>query len=244
MGKKSFYTELIEELVQEEVGPDKETRRQVLMNKFNVAAQKTEKKVSEVNTKDILLNSVRALGGFSPQFDVIVQKISENHILLQNEHSGAWNKLILACRKVFGLTEKSIEYRIKVIQPLSQIEKSEQLDYSTFIDSLTHRSRLYAAVSVKTSSAYQKIEEQSDDAILEYVQRKINECQSLCVTLVGLDEFFKTEVAAEKRTKVKGLSMELTSIKNTLVKVNQRKAEYVSLLAEQEQMKKLGITDE
>ena len=35
--------------------------------------------------------------------------------------------------------------------------------------------------------------------------------------------------------------MEMTAVKNTLVKTNQRKAEYSTIVEEQEQMKKLGI---
>ena len=38
--------------------------------------------------------------------------------------------------------------------------------------------------------------------------------------------------------------METTSIKNTMVKTNQRKAEYAAFVEEQAQMKKLGIVDE
>jgi hypothetical protein len=37
--------------------------------------------------------------------------------------------------------------------------------------------------------------------------------------------------------------MEIAALKNTLIKTNQRKAEYVTLIEEQEQMKKLGITN-
>ena len=40
------------------------------------------------------------------------------------------------------------------------------------------------------------------------------------------------------------LTMETTSIKNTMVKTNQRKAEYAAFVEEQAQMKKLGIVDE
>ena len=38
--------------------------------------------------------------------------------------------------------------------------------------------------------------------------------------------------------------METTAIKNTMVKTNQRKAEYAAYVEEQSQMKKLGILDE
>lgn len=242
--KKSFYPDLIRELVQEEVGPDKDSLRQAVMNKFGVIAQKSEKKIVDVDTKSILLNAIRIFGAFSSQFDAVLQKIGENHLLLQSEHSGAWEKFLSTCRKAVGLHEKTIEYKIKVTEPFSQVVKSETLDYSNFIDSLAQLSHLYANMGAKTSPVYKKIEKQTNTAILDYVQKKISECQFLYVTLVGLDEFFKSEVSVMNRSKVKGLGMELTSIKNTIVVANHRKVEYVSLVAEQDQMKKLGITNE
>ena len=38
--------------------------------------------------------------------------------------------------------------------------------------------------------------------------------------------------------------MELTTLKNALVKVKQKRAEYTSYVEEENQMKKLGITNE
>ena len=40
------------------------------------------------------------------------------------------------------------------------------------------------------------------------------------------------------------MKMDLEAMKNTLVNVNQKRAEYVSYIEEQAQMKKLGITDD
>ena len=62
----------------------------------------------------------------------------------------------------------------------------------------------------------------------------------LCVApmLTGLYTYNRTHVEVERE------GIQYASVKNTLVKTNQRRAEYVALIEEQEQMKKLGITDE
>ena len=65
----------------------------------------------------------------------------------------------------------------------------------------------------------------------------------MILMLYGYDKFFKTAASPLSRSRVKGITMELTSIKNTLVKTNQRKAEYSAYVEEQQQMKKLGITN-
>ena len=60
-------------------------------------------------------------------------------------------------------------------------------------------------------------------------------------TLTALDDFFKETVAPLDRSKVKGTKMEISSLKNTIIKTNQRKAEYSSIVEEQKQMQKLGL---
>ena len=66
----------------------------------------------------------------------------------------------------------------------------------------------------------------------------------MLILLLAYDKFFKNEVQGPNKSKVKGLTMETTSIKNTMVKTNQRKAEYAAYVEEQNQMKRLGIVDE
>ena len=95
---------------------------------------------------------------------------------------------------------------------------------------------------VKKAPGYVKIESQEEKSILEYLSKQISECNHLMQLLTALDEYFKSAPAAENRSKIKGLKMELTSLKNCIVKTNQRKAEYTALIEEEEQLKKLGIT--
>ena len=42
----------------------------------------------------------------------------------------------------------------------------------------------------------------------------------------------------------KGMKMELVTMKNTLVKTNQKRAEYVAVIEEKMQMEKLGIDED
>ena len=58
---------------------------------------------------------------------------------------------------------------------------------------------------------------------------------------MALDEYFKNNVNPLERSKIRGITMELTTIRNIIVKSNQIRAEYVAYAEEQEQMRKLGI---
>lgn len=244
MGKQPFYTELIEEIVQEETAADKEAKQAALLKKFGIQEQEKEKKRPTVNTKQVLLSAVQLFGALAPQYTQAAPKLEENHFILQSEHSGFFDKFRAVLRKAFNIAEKPIEYKVKITDTVSQTVKTQTIDYSSFIDNLMKRTRLYASFASSQSGNLQKLGEMNDNYIFDYLQRQLSECYNLQVQLEALDEFFKNAANAANRNKIKGIQIELTALKNTLIKINQRKAEYSAYIAEHEQMKKLGIQDE
>ncbi|MBQ9539406.1 MAG: hypothetical protein IJU95_09040, partial [Treponema sp.] len=81
-----------------------------------------------------------------------------------------------------------------------------------------------------------------DDFVFNWVNKQMTENGRLQVLPGALDEYFKQNTSGMNRAKIKGIKMELTTLKNVLVKVNQLRSEYASYVEEAEQMKKLGIT--
>ena len=81
----------------------------------------------------------------------------------------------------------------------------------------------------------------SSDKVVEFITKQLSECQRLITTLTAFDDFFKETVTPLDRSRIKGVKMEISSLKNTIIKTNQRKAEYSSLIEEQRQMQKLGL---
>jgi hypothetical protein len=59
----------------------------------------------------------------------------------------------------------------------------------------------------------------------------------------AMDEFFKNTAAPSNKSKVKGLKIDITTLKNSIVKANQQRVEYTSYIEEEAQMKKLGINE-
>ena len=241
LGKKPFYSELIDELIQEEYSPEKQKFRETLLKKFEISSNKKEEKKIQINTKELLMDAVRALGAAAPLFEQIVQKVDENHKVLQSEHNGFLDKLLALIRQAFNRPEKPVVYTVTVTDPLTQSRKQEDINYQDFITDINRRRRTYNSFSIKKAPGYVKIENQTEKAIQEYLAKQISECNRLMQLLAALDEYFKSAPAIENRPKIKGLKMELTSLKNCIVKTNQRKAEYTALIEEEEQLKKLGI---
>ena len=81
----------------------------------------------------------------------------------------------------------------------------------------------------------------SEDKVLEYVNQQISECNRMLKVMNGLDEFFKNAPLPSDRSKIKGLKMEITALKNSVVKANQHRSEYSAYMEEEAQLKKLGI---
>ncbi len=243
MGSARFYPDLIDEIINEDFSSSKDSIQKALLDKFQVKSESKKEVKNSVNTRAQLNEVVKILAGFGPSLEVVVQKLEENHELLQGENKGAFDKFMRALRALLKKTDSEVEYKIKAIDMLSQVEKAETIEYNKFMDSMIQRSKIFKALSSKESPLVQKLSKESEEAVLGYVQKRISDCQNLHGILVGFDAFFKAEVMPENRSKVKGLLVDLDVIKNTIMKANKYKAEYVSTVTTEKQMEKLGITD-
>ena len=190
----------------------------------------------------MLMDAVRALGSAAPLIEQITLKLDENHKVVQSEHQGFWDKFMELLRQAFNKPEKPVKYYVTVVEPLTQSRKQEEIDFQSFINDLNRRRRTYNSFAIKKAPGYLKIESQDEKAIQEYLSKQITECNHLMQLLAALDDYFKAAPSVENRPRIKGLKMELTSLKNCIVKTNQRKAEYTALIEEEEQLKKLGIS--
>lgn len=239
MPKKAFSHELVDEIIKEEIGSDKEQRRTKLMSLLKVEENKVTKKQDTVDTHSILMDAVRALGSMSEQYDAVLDKIVNNHDVLESEHNTFKDKFFRTLRRLFGMDEPPVDYDVTI--QTQDIKRKEKVQYNSFIESLAKRSRYYQAISVKHTPGFNKINAQKDDAILDFLNKQIIENNKLQVILSGLDDYFKNTAKNVNRSKIKGIKVELTTLKNSLVKANQQRAEYIAYVEEQAQMKKLGI---
>ena len=83
----------------------------------------------------------------------------------------------------------------------------------------------------------------SDEQAFAFLQRNIEEMQRTLRVLSALEEFFKAEMPAEAKARLKSIRAEITTIKGAVIKANQKKHEYVAQREELEQMRRLGIKD-
>ena len=244
LGKKSINVELVNEVVEEELGANKEKLREKDLKKLEVKVERKKKKVQKVDTKEMILDALRTLGALYPQLNAVIEKVSFNHNILQGEKNTFFDKLKEIFRRAFNLKEPPVIYEIIEFDRASQRKRKVTINYHDFLASLNRRNRVYASFSQKNSQGYQRVANIEEDKILDFVKKQCSECQALTVQLNALDEFFKSTCQPSNKARIKGMKMDLEAMKNTLVNVNQKRAEYVSYIEEQAQMKKLGITDD
>lgn len=243
MGKIPFYNELVEEIVDEDHSPNREKIQKEVLAKLATQDSSTSEKVEKINTKEILLVALRVFGAMPGQILQAKEKIMENHEILESEHNSFWDKLKRALRKAFNLDEKPVFYDIIITDLATDTKQHEKINYFQFIEELELKARRFASAGIRKAPIYEKLVKLSEDKILEYINQQIAECNKMLKLLNGINDFFKSAPLPQNRAKIKGLKMEITALKNSVVKANQHRSEYSAYIEEEAQLKKLGITN-
>lgn len=242
-GHEPFYTQLVEEISREDLAANKEELQAAVLNKLAIKEDEGKKKAQAVDTKEMLLDAVHSLCAQITPFTDIYNKLGENNELLQSVSNSFWAQFIAALKKALGIADKPIEYELIIVEQATNTKRKQKVDFSSFRAELQKKVNFYNSFSLKNSGGYKKFQEADSAKVLDFLNRQITDIQKASVLLKAFDDFFKNNAPADKRSKIKGLSMELMAIKNNIVNTNQKRAEYISYVEEQEQMKKLGIAN-
>lgn len=245
MGKKTFYNDLVSEIVEEDQGPDKEKKQAATLAKLQIknVSKKEQKKNTGPDSKELLMTTVLAIGGFAPTLLQLHAKLSENFELLFTEKKSFFRKLINALKKALNIKEKERVCTVKIKDQKNGFEKEQKIKVNDFMSDLAKKSRIYNGIGTK-GPEYEKIESATEDVILSFVNKQISEVQSVFTIINSLDTLFKTEVDVISRPKVKGMQIELSALRNSIINANKKRGEYASIKEESEQMKKLGINQD
>jgi hypothetical protein len=243
MGRKPFYNDLIQEIVKEDQAPNKQQLQQALLQKLQVQEKHSKTTKKKIDTKEMLMETVLVISALAPQLDTVIGKIQTNHDILASEHNSFFDKLRKTLRKAFNIPEPKEEYDLVIINQKTDTKNIQTIEYNTFVTNIERKERFFLSFSGKQTAEYRKIESSTEESILEFVNKQISDTQEILILLNALDEYFKANSEAPDKEKIKGMKIELVTMKNSLVKANQKRAEYTSFIQEEAQMKKLGIKD-
>jgi hypothetical protein len=239
-----FHAELVDELIKEDYSPDSKSLRETVLQRLSVEMGPA-KKIAKAppSFKLILIEGLNCVGTACATVTEIVEKINENHYLLENQKKGLWTKI----KKLFAqISNKEAEptiYELEHIDPIKSVPVHEKLNFNIFCATLDKKILILNAITQR-GSAVKKLEGMNEDQLIELLQRNLKDVQNFHKTLNELDDYFKNAANKDTRPKIKGIKPELSALKNTITRANEKLQDYNAKKEEAEQFKKLGISME
>jgi hypothetical protein len=246
MEGRAFYPELVQEVLDEDFSPQGDELKQGVLRKLAIRQAASKRKSRKVPHKEILLKAVRLMATSGFQLEDVVNKMTDNHLALESRKLNLGGKLRKFFRKLIGRSEENKLYEIAYFDVTTSSNRTESIQYSTFMQDLRKKAKLFTTLANQSSAATQKLVAASEETILQFLNKNISSLQTLHRRLIGFNDYFKNEIPKDKdsRGKFRGLRVELSAVKNSIIKANQAKHEYVTVKEEQDQMKRLGMTQD
>jgi hypothetical protein len=239
-----FYPELVAEALKEDFSSDGEGLRDEILKSMAIAEKKSENKSAERSFKASLLDGIRTLIGVGFQLEDAIRKLEENQALMDSMDKSFITKVKRALREMFGKASEHVVHDVEYLDPVSSERRHESIDFTEFCSNGMKRAQSLVAMVSRNSVSYKRLESSTEEAAFKFLSKLIEELQGLHRKLAALNEFFLDTVQdPEFKGKTKNVNIELGSVKNAIIKANQKRHEYMSQKDEQEQLKKLGIRE-
>lgn len=238
--KLPFYHDLVMEAIKEDYGPDSAHLQREVLRQLNVTQKEDAKTNKQENMRPVLITGLRILGTTGNHFETCLTKIMFNQEVLYKSRTTIFTKLIEAFRRAFNMEEKKHEITVTIKDPVSNLQKKEIIVLEDFTENLTKTIRVFKTFASSTSDIQQRLTGMSNEQLLELLNKYIVVCNGYLKTLGGLDDYYKSADII-LRSKMKGIRIELTTIRNAVIKANQCRAEYNASVEEYSNMKELGL---
>jgi hypothetical protein len=240
---KPFYPDLVEEVIREDYSKDGEKLREQILKKLDVPDTKPKIVKPQISFKTILIEGFLAIGGAGSILAEIIPKMNENAEVLENRRKSLWEKIKKLMQQVMNKEPEPVIYEVEYLDANRGIKVREKVNFNNLQKDMEQKIRAFQNISSRGASL-SKLESMDETQLVGILEKNIRDVQSLHKTLSALDDFFKAAVDKEDRDRVKGIKPELGSMKNAVVKANQKRYEYSAQKEEEEQFKRLGINSE
>jgi hypothetical protein len=242
MPGRPFYPDLAEEVIKEDFGPGGDKLREAVLKQLAVPEDKPKTIKQTVSFKSILLDGCMIISSVGSSLSDIIPRLDENSVILQNRRQGFLEQLKTAFRQMFHKEPDPVIYEIEYLDAATGAQVREKVNFGVFMAELDRKIRSFA--SLGRGGVSSRLDAIGENQLLSLLEKALRDAQSLHKILTGLDEYFKAEASHELREKIRGIKPELATIKNAIIKANQKRHEYSALLEEAEQLKRLGIKTE
>ncbi|MDR2363324.1 MAG: hypothetical protein LBD65_02790 [Spirochaetaceae bacterium] len=239
MPGKPFYSDLVEELIKEDVSKEGPALREKVLKSLQIPNSKPKVDKPPVSFKAILAEGLLIISSVAATFTEIIPKIDENETLLENRRKSLWEKIRQIIKQMLNKEQEPVVYDVEYIDSIKGVTVKEKVNFTHFRGDIEQKAKHLAGIN---RNGVTKLEALPDDRLIALLEKSIRDVQSLHKILSALDDFFKLTVDKEDRDKVRGIKPELATMKNAIIKANQRRHEYSAQKEEEEQFKRLGIS--
>jgi hypothetical protein len=236
-----FYAELVDELIKEDYSANSKSLREIVLQQLFVEMEPVKKGAKKPPSfKPVLIDGLNCIGSACATITEIVEKINENSNLLENQKTGIWIKIKKLIALISNKDAKPVIYQLEYMDPAKSGPVCEELNFKVFCAMLDKKITILNALAPR-GSAVKKLEGMNDDQLIELLQRNLKDVQGFHKILNGLDDYFKKNANKNTRSRIKGIKPEISALKNTITRANEKLQDYYAKKEEMEQFKKLGI---
>ena len=226
MASKPWYPALAEEMADEETAADgAERKKRVLASLAIPEVELAPVAAPQQDGRETLLEAVRLLSRPHEEITKALSVLEENEKLLTEQKSrGGLLRMLFGGG---GGQRKPPEriYRVQYVEAGSTDPRTEPVDLPVFLLESAKKASMLGVLSAGSGPAYRRLEATGDAQLAGFVDRQLTDLLLIHRRMEGLNVVFQARAAQEKKT-ARGIKVELLTIKNSIVKANQRRHEY------------------
>jgi hypothetical protein len=225
MSGKPWYPALTEEVVEEELAEEGAAMKARVLASLAVTEPEPTKIIAAPEGRTILMEAVRILSRPHEELATALAILQENERLLLEGRGtgGGWLRRLLGRGTSQRATERT--YKVLYSEPGVPTPKTEVVDFPKLLAEAQKKSSLMATLSSGTGPAHRRLEATREEQLAAFLDKQLNELLLLHRRLGSLNTYFHDWAVQEKKT-ARGIKIELLTIKNSIVKGNQRRHEY------------------
>ncbi len=213
-----FYPELLQETLAEDSPSGDEARARALTRVLGDGPSSTPR--STQGDREALLQAMRALAAAAQPLADTVVKVAANDQAVRAVPEPKGLRALL--RRFLHPPQEKPAPQVEYLD--GAVMRTETIDLNVFLDEVTRQARLLAALARPDGESAAKIQRTPDRSLADFLERQAQALQVTYRRLAGLSELFRKQAPAEGA--LKGIKIELTLIKNSLIRSNQFRHQY------------------
>ncbi|MEL3908534.1 MAG: hypothetical protein P1P64_05910 [Treponemataceae bacterium] len=236
-----FYKDLITEILNEDYDPSYENTKLDILKRLQQNITPSQKKEApKIDYHQTLMTGLRVLANSVSQFEVALEKVLFNEELITKGSKTFFSRILDVFRAAFNIKKPEKEIIVMIEDSITQSKKREVVNLNDFKAAVSRKISVFNTLISNAPQISQKLRQIPEKALFENFSTYITECNGLLDQMSGLDQYYKT-VKPSLRPKIRGIKIEITTIKNSIINANQYRAEYSSHLENEAQKIKLGL---